>query len=181
MSYWPQERPGVLVQSWLCFPHVQCITDYFCSVGWLLWRDGGRRPWRNSANKNWETKILVPRWLVPQARHCQNTTGRLPGIPMLPLDYGRERSCPSRWKRWAPWETSCAAARILPPFLPLSLCTSQTSMTFAQHSEYGQIKEKSKWNPVGTINTASWKLLAVYIYMYVYIIGCITSSISNPK
>lgn len=47
--------------------------------------------------------------------------------------------------------------------------------SFAWLSEYGEVKDKSKWNPISNLNTTSWKLLAVYV------ISCITSDISNSN
>lgn len=47
--------------------------------------------------------------------------------------------------------------------------------SFVWLSEYGEVKDKSKWNPVGNLNATSWKPLAIHV------ISCITSDISSSK
>lgn len=47
--------------------------------------------------------------------------------------------------------------------------------SFAWLSEYDDVKDKSKWNSLGNLNTTTWKPLAIYV------ISCITSDIYNPK
>lgn len=47
--------------------------------------------------------------------------------------------------------------------------------SFVWLSEYGEAKDKSKWNFLGNLDITTWKPLAMYI------ISCITSDITSPK
>lgn len=100
---------------------------------------------------------------------------------------------------WLPGQTCCVLKNCLKPFvmswqlcvsflifvlrgglsilhsLICSNCNLSLKSSFSWHLEYGEVEDKIKWNPVGNLNTTSWKLLAICVNNY------ITSEVSNPK
>lgn len=56
-----------------------------------------------------------------------------------------------------------------------SNCNLSIKSSFSWHLEYGEVEDKIKWNPVGNLNTTSWKLLAICVNNY------FTSEVSNLK